>query len=303
MKVNIDKNSGFCWGVVRAIDFAEEELGKSGKLYSLGDIIHNPQEIDRLAEKGLKTISHKDLENIKDAKVLIRAHGEPPSTYEIANKYNLEIVDATCPVVTKLQERIKKFYDDGYQVVIFGKKDHAEVIGLRGVCNDEAVVVKSVEEALNKVDFTRKTVLFSQTTMDKPTFYAIKEALSNKVKDLVVGTMEEIAKTFLAKDTICGQVSGRDKKLREFAAQNSVIVFVAGRTSSNGKVLFEICREENRSSYFVENESEIQSQWFEGAESVGVTGATSTPQWLMDKVGAAIEKIGNEVLQKAAQSN
>ncbi len=303
MKVNIDKNSGFCWGVVRAIDFAEEELGKSGKLYSLGDIIHNPQEIDRLAEKGLKTISHKDLENIKDAKVLIRAHGEPPSTYEIANKYNLEVVDATCPVVTKLQERIKKFYDDGYQVVIFGKKDHAEVIGLRGVCNDEAVVVKSVEEALNKVDFTRKTVLFSQTTMDKPTFYAIKEALSNKVKDLVVGTMEEIAKTFLAKDTICGQVSGRDKKLREFAAQNSVIVFVAGRTSSNGKVLFEICREENRSSYFVENESEIQSQWFEGAESVGVTGATSTPQWLMDKVGAAIEKIGNEVLQKAAQSN
>ena len=303
MKVNIDKNSGFCWGVVRAIDFAEEELGKSGKLYSLGDIIHNPQEIDRLAEKGLKTISHKDLENIKDAKVLIRAHGEPPSTYEIANKYNLEVVDATCPVVTKLQERIKKFYDDGYQVVIFGKKDHAEVIGLRGVCNDEAVVVKSVEEALNKVDFTRKTVLFSQTTMDKPTFYAIKEALSNKVKDLVVGTMEEIAKTFLAKDTICGQVSGRDKKLRQFAAQNSVIVFVAGRTSSNGKVLFEICREENRSSYFVENESEIQSQWFEGAESVGVTGATSTPQWLMDKVGAAIEKIGNEVLQKAAQSN
>lgn len=303
MKVNIDKNSGFCWGVVRAIDFAEEELGKAGKLYSLGDIIHNPQEIDRLAEKGLRTISHKDLENIKDAKVLIRAHGEPPSTYELAKKYNLEIVDATCPVVTKLQERIKKFYDDGYQVVIFGKKDHAEVIGLRGVCNDDAVVVKSVEEALGKVDFTRKTVLFSQTTMDKPTFYAIKEALSNKVKDLVVGTMEEIARTFLAKDTICGQVSGRDKKLREFAAQNSVIVFVAGRTSSNGKVLYEICREENHSSYFVEDESEIVPQWFEGAESVGVTGATSTPHWLMEKVGAAIEKIGNGVLQKAAQTN
>jgi 4-hydroxy-3-methylbut-2-enyl diphosphate reductase len=303
MKVNIDKNSGFCWGVVRAIDFAEEELGEAGKLYSLGDIIHNPQEIDRLADKGLKTISHKDLENISDAKVLIRAHGEPPSTYELAKRYNLEIVDATCPVVTKLQERIKKFYEDGYQVVIFGKKDHAEVIGLRGVCNDEAVVVKSVEEALSKVDFGRKTVLFSQTTMDKPTFYAIKEALSNKVKDLVVGTMEEIAKTFLAKDTICGQVSGRDKKLREFAAQNSVIVFVAGRTSSNGKVLYEICKEENPSSYFVENENEIQSQWFEGAESVGVTGATSTPQWLMEKIGTAIANMGNEVLQKAAQSN
>lgn len=303
MKVNIDKNSGFCWGVVRAIDFAEKELAESGKLYSLGDIIHNPEEIERLGEKGLQTISHGDLENIKDAKVLIRAHGEPPATYDIAKKYNLEIVDATCPVVTKLQERIRKFYDDGYQVVIFGKRDHAEVIGLRGVCNDEAIVVKSVDEALKNVDFNRRTVLFSQTTMDKPTFYAIREALSKKVKDLVVGTMEEIATTFLAKDTICGQVSGRDKKLREFAAQNDVIVFVAGRTSSNGKVLYEICREENASSYFVETVSELHPEWFEGAESVGVTGATSTPQWLMEKVGAAIEKISKEVLQKAAQNN
>ncbi len=303
MKVNIDKNSGFCWGVVRAIDFAEKELEKSGKLYSLGDIIHNPQEIDRLGAEGLQTISHKDLENIKDARVLIRAHGEPPSTYELAKKYNLEIVDATCPVVTKLQERIGKFYDGGYQVVIFGKKDHAEVIGLRGVCNDEAIVVKSVEEALTKVDFQRKTVLFSQTTMDKPTFYAIKEALSEKVKDLVVGTMEEIAKTFLAKDTICGQVSGRDKKLREFASQNDVMVFVAGKTSSNGKVLFEICREANPSSYFIENESELQPEWFAGAENVGVTGSTSTPQWLMEKVRTAVEKINEEVLHKAAQAN
>ncbi len=291
MKVTIDKHSGFCWGVVRAIDFAEEELNKSGKLYSLGDIIHNPQEIDRLGERGLRTISHEDLGSIKDAKVLIRAHGEPPSTYKFAQEHNLQIIDATCPVVTKLQERIKKFYSDGYQVVIFGKKDHAEVIGLRGVCNDEAVVVKSVDEALTKVDFRRKTVLFSQTTMDKPTFYAIKEALSKKVKDLVVGTMEEIAKTFLAKDTICGQVSGRDKKLREFAANNNVVIFVAGKNSSNGKVLFEICKEENPSSYFVENESEIQAEWFCGAETVGVTGATSTPQWLMDQVAHSIEKI------------
>lgn len=303
MKVTIDKNSGFCWGVVRAIDFAEKELGESGKLYSLGDIIHNPQEIDRLGAKGLQTITHKDLENVRDAKVLIRAHGEPPSTYEIAKKYNLEIVDATCPVVTKLQERIKKFYDDGYQVVIFGKKDHAEVIGLRGVCNDDAIVVKSVDEALTRIDFGRKTVLFSQTTMDKPTFYAIKEALSKKVKELVVGTMEDLAKTFLAKDTICGQVSGRDKKLREFASQNDVMVFVAGKTSSNGKVLYEICKEENTSTYFIENESELQARWFEGAGTVGVTGATSTPQWLMEKVRTAILKISNEVLQKAAQDN
>jgi 4-hydroxy-3-methylbut-2-en-1-yl diphosphate reductase len=288
MKVTVDKNGGFCWGVVRAIDFAEAELEKSNRLYSLGDIIHNPEEIGRLEGKGLQTISHDDLGNIKDAKVLIRAHGEPPSTYEVAEKYNLQLVDATCPVVTKLQERIKKFYDNGYQVVIFGKKDHAEVIGLRGVCNDEAIVVKSVEEALLKINFNRKTVLFSQTTMDKPTFYAIKEALSRKIKDLVVGTMEDVAKNFLAKDTICGQVSGRDKKLREFASQNDVMIFVAGKNSSNGKVLFEICKEENKSSYFIENENELHASWFENVETVGVTGATSTPQWLMEKVKDAI---------------
>jgi len=303
MNVTVDKNSGFCWGVVRAIDFAEGELAYSDKLYSLGDIIHNPEEIRRLEDEGLHAISHEDLSNIKDAKVLIRAHGEPPSTYEIAKKYNLEIIDATCPVVTKLQERIKKFYDDGYQIVIFGKKDHAEVIGLRGVCHDEAIVVKSIEEALLKIDFKRKTVLFSQTTMDKPTFYAIKEALSRKIKDFVSGTMEEIAKSFLAKDTICGQVSGRDKKLREFAANNDVIVFVAGRNSSNGKVLFEICKEENKNSYFIEGENELQASWFIGAENVGVTGATSTPQWLMEKVKQTIEKIDQEVFQKAVPIN
>ena len=290
MNVTVDKNGGFCWGVVRAIDYAEAELAKSSgadnssKLYSLGDIIHNPEEISRLQAKGLQTISHENLAKARDAKILIRAHGEPPSTYEIAKKYNLELVDATCPVVTKLQERIKKFYDDGYQVVIFGKKDHAEVIGLRGVCDDRAIVVKSVEEALLEIDFNRKTVLFSQTTMDKPTFYAIKEALSRKIKDLVVGTMEDIAKNFLAKDTICGQVSGRDKKLREFASQNNVIIFVAGKSSSNGKVLFEICKEVNGACHFVENEDELNPSWFADAETVGVTGATSTPQWIMEKI-------------------
>lgn len=302
MKVNIDKNSGFCWGVVRAVDIAETELAKSGKLYSLGDIIHNPMEIERLADKGLRTISHDGLQNISDAKVLIRAHGEPPSTFEMAKKYNLEIIDATCPVVSKLQERIKKFYDEHYQVVIFGKKDHAEVIGLRGVCNDEAIVVKSVEEALEKVDFSRKTVLFSQTTMDKPTFYAIKEALSTKVKDLIVGTMEEIAKTFLAKDTICGQVSGRDKKLREFASQNDVMVFVAGKTSSNGKVLFEICKEANPNSHFVENEAELDCRWFESVENVGVTGSTSTPQWLMEKVRDKILDLQSRMSDRVSNS-
>ncbi|HTX17142.1 MAG TPA: 4-hydroxy-3-methylbut-2-enyl diphosphate reductase, partial [Bacteroidota bacterium] len=176
MKVTVDTNSGFCWGVVRTIEIAEQELGESKKLYSLGDIIHNPVEIDRLAEKGLSTITHSDLERVKDAKVLIRAHGEPPETFRKAKELGIELIDATCPVVTKVQERIRKFYDNGYQVVIFGKKDHAEVVGLVGHTNGTAIVIKSVEE-ISKIDLTKKTVLFSQTTMDKATFYALRDEI------------------------------------------------------------------------------------------------------------------------------
>ncbi len=288
MKVTIDQHSGFCWGVVRTIDIAEEELKETPTMYSLGPIIHNPMEIDRLANKGLETISHDDFERLEGQKVLIRAHGEPPATYELARKHRITLVDATCPVVTKVQERIRKFYDKGYQIVIFGKKDHAEVVGLVGVTNGEAVVIKSVEET-SKVDPRRKTVLFSQTTMDKGTFYEIAGVLREKIKDLEVGTFEESAIDFHAKDTICGQVSGRDKKLREFASQNDIVIFVAGRNSSNGKVLFEICREANPSTYFVEDESELKREWFEGKETVGISGATSTPQWLMERVKLAAE--------------
>jgi 4-hydroxy-3-methylbut-2-en-1-yl diphosphate reductase len=290
MRVTVDQHSGFCWGVVRTVEIAEEELKDTPKMYSLGPIIHNPVEVDRLAQKGLETISHSDLGGLQGQKVLIRAHGEPPSTYALARKNNITLVDATCPVVTKVQERIRKFWDKGYQVVIFGKKDHAEVVGLVGVTNGEAVVIKSVEEISN-VDLTRKTVLFSQTTMDKPTFHEIAGILREKVRELEVGTFEESAIDFHAKDTICGQVSGRDKKLREFASQNEVIVFVAGRNSSNGKVLYDICRETNEGSYFVEDETELRREWFEGKESVGVSGATSTPQWLMERVKLAIENI------------
>jgi len=200
----------------------------------------------------------------------------------------IELVDATCPVVTKVQERIRKFYDQGYQVVIFGKKDHAEVIGLVGQTNGEAIVIKSLEE-VDKVDVSRKTVLFSQTTMDKPTFYLIKEELGKKVKEFLIDSFEDEAIDFHAKDTICGQVSGRDKKLREFARQHPVIVFVAGKHSSNGKVLHEICRQENLRTYFVQDETELQPQWFEGVETVGISGATSTPQWLMEHVKNCIE--------------
>jgi 4-hydroxy-3-methylbut-2-enyl diphosphate reductase len=292
MKVEVDKNSGFCWGVIRTIDIAEEELEsrRNGEpLYVLGDIIHNPMEIDRLAAKGLRTITHADMPSVAGAKVLIRAHGEPPATFDRAKELGIDLVDATCPVVWKVQERIRKFYDRGYQVVIYGKKDHAEVIGLVGHTNGEAVVIKSVEE-IASVDLTRKTVLFSQTTMDKPTFYRIKEELSRQIRDLVVDTFEDQALEFHAKDTICGQVSGRDRKLREFAGRHDVMIFVAGRNSSNGKVLFHICQEANARTYFVESPAELQPGWFEGAATVGISGATSTPQWLMEQVREHCEK-------------
>jgi 4-hydroxy-3-methylbut-2-enyl diphosphate reductase len=257
MQVIIDKNAGFCWGVVRAIEIAESELNASGKLYSLGEIIHNPVEVERLKEKGLVTISHDDLKNVKDAKVLIRAHGEPPSTYEIAKKYSVEIVDATCPVVTKLQSRVRKFYLDGYQIVIFGKKDHPEVIGLLGQCDGNAIVIKSLEEVDN-VSLKGKTVLFSQTTMSKDLFYKIKAELEKRVEELVVINPEEEV-DFIAKDTICRQVSNRDDKLREFSRSVDLVVFVAGKNSSNGKVLYEICKQENPRTYFVETPKETKN--------------------------------------------
>ena len=290
IKVSVDQHSGFCWGVVRTIDIAEEELKTAPELYSLGPVIHNPMETGRLRAKGLETVTHGDLPRLTGKRVLIRAHGEPPSTYAAARAHGVTIVDATCPVVTKVQERIRKFYEQGFQIVIFGKKDHAEVVGLLGQTNNEAVVVRNLEEAA-AVDPSRKTVLFSQTTMDKETFYAVADALRSRIGEFVVGTFEESAIDFHAKDTICGQVSGRDKKLREFARANDVMVFVAVKNSSNGKVLFDICREANPKTHFVEDPGELDPDWFEGAASAGVSGATSTPQWLMENVKKAIEQL------------
>jgi len=290
MKVTIDSSSGFCWGVVRTIDIAEEEMKDSSRLYSLGEIIHNPAEIERLAALGMEVVSHKDFERLKGEKVLIRAHGEPPSTYEAAKRHGVTLVDATCPVVTKVQERIRKYYDQGFQIVIFGKKDHAEVIGLAGHVNNEAIVIRSTEE-IGMVDPGRKTVLFSQTTMDKPTFQEIARLLRERIREFEIGTFEESAVDFHTKDTICGQVSGRDKKLREFASRNDLMLFVAGRSSSNGKVLYDICRSANPNTHFVEDETEIRREWFEEMETVGISGATSTPHWLLQRVKQHVEQI------------
>lgn len=293
MKVRVDQSAGFCWGVIRTINIAEEKLKERNageNVYVLGDIIHNPMEIKRLEDQGLKTITHNDLPGIKDGKVLIRAHGEPPATFNEAVKSGVELIDATCPVVRKVQERFRKFYHDGYQVVIYGKKDHAEVIGLVGQTNGEAIVIKSIDE-IDKVDVKRKTVLFSQTTMDKKTFHQLKDEFQKRIKDLIIETFEEQAYEFYAKDTICGQVSGREKKLRQFASENEVMIFVAGKNSSNGKVLYQICRDENPRTYFVENENELDQKWFDGAETIGISGATSTPQWLMERIKIRIEEL------------
>lgn len=289
MKITIDKNSGFCWGVVRTIFMAEQELDKTQNLYCLGEIIHNPEEIHRLEAKGLKTVYRDDFPKITNSTVLIRAHGEPPETYRQADKYGITLIDATCPVVTKVQERIRNYDVQNYQIVIFGKKNHAEVVGLLGQVKGRGILISSLEEVAS-VDVSQKTVLFSQTTMDKTAFYRIRDELKKRVNELIVDTFENEAIQFITKDTICGQVSGREMKLREFAKQNDVILFVAGKTSSNGKVLFNICKEVNANSYFIENENELLLEWLDDAESVGITGATSTPHWLMERVKLFIKE-------------
>lgn len=295
MNVTIDKNSGFCWGVVRTVRIAEDALPevRDRNVYVLGHIIHNPREIERLEAKGLKTISVNDFPSISNsgAKVIIRAHGEPPDTYRKAFEHGIELIDATCPVVTKLQERVRKFWDQQYQIVIFGKKNHAEVLGVRGVVQDQCIVVLTVEEAMEQVDMSRKTVLFAQTTMDRSTFVAISKALQARIQDLVVDTMESMATEFHSKDTICGQVSGREAQLAAYAAQQDVMLFVAGKASSNGKVLYNIAKAANPNTYFVEDKSEIDPSWFQGAANVGISGATSTPQWYMEEVKTFVQEL------------
>ncbi|MBV6642802.1 MAG: 4-hydroxy-3-methylbut-2-enyl diphosphate reductase [Cyclobacteriaceae bacterium] len=276
LKTHIDQNSGFCFGVVYAIEIAEEILNTDGHLYCLGDIVHNDEEVKRLEAKGLKIISHEELRDLHDEKVLIRAHGEPPSTYELAINNNLTLVDASCPVVLKLQNRIKNSYDKEEQIYIYGKHGHAEVVGLLGQTNDNAVVFQDFDE-LDMDNLPKKITLYSQTTKSTDNFYAIKDRLIENGFEVT------------ANDTICRQVSNRDKELRNFAREYDKIVFVSGTKSSNGKVLYNICKENNVNSYFVSNKSELDKAWFSLGDSVGICGATSTPMWLMEEVKAELD--------------
>jgi 4-hydroxy-3-methylbut-2-enyl diphosphate reductase len=278
MKVEIDRRSGFCFGVIKAIKSAENELEESQHLYCLGDIVHNGEEVQRLERMGLKSISKEEYFSLKNCKVLIRAHGEPPETYEHAEKNNIELIDATCPVVLTLQERVKGSYKSNMasngQIVIFGKKGHAEIIGLSGQTNHSSIILENEKDVV-KIDPTRPVSLYSQTTKRIEDFYKIAEAVKNHVNP---GIAVDI------KDTICRQVSNRVPHLKKFARNYDLILFVAGEKSSNGKYLFSICKEENLNSYLISKTEDIHQEWFDKVESVGICGATSTPNWLMENV-------------------
>jgi 4-hydroxy-3-methylbut-2-enyl diphosphate reductase len=291
MDIRIDKNSGYCFGVEYAIQMAEDALQEAEVVYCLGDIVHNDREVERLHAKGLRIIDREQLKDLHDCKVLIRAHGEPPETYEIALRNNIELIDASCPVVLKLQHRVKTAFDksmeEGGQVVIYGKPGHAEVIGLTGQTQQKAIVVSCIEDLDQKVDFTKPITLFSQTTKPTAGFYALKEAIEERLRANGLSPEEYLR----VNDSICRQVSNREPQLRVFARQHDVILFVAGKKSSNGRSLFEVCRSENPHSYFIEDEAEIQEEWLEGARSVGICGATSTPMWLMQRVARHLESM------------
>ena len=278
IKVEIDEGSGFCFGVVTAIHKAEEELAKGETLYCLGDIVHNSREVDRLKTMGLITINREEFKQLKNAKVLLRAHGEPPETYIIARENNIEIIDATCPVVLRLQKRIRQGYladsDEDKQIVIYGKSGHAEVLGLVGQTDGKAIVIEKAEEA-KKLDLNKSIRLFSQTTKSLDEFQEIVEYFKQHISPEA---------TFEYYDTICRQVANRMPKLREFAATHDLIFFVSGKKSSNGKMLFEECLKVNANSHLIDNEKEIDPSLLQNVKSIGVCGATSTPKWLMEKI-------------------
>ena len=285
MNIEIDQGSGFCFGVTRAIGKAEEELNKDGHLFCLGDIVHNGKECDRLQRLGLTTINHEELKGIQESKVLLRAHGEPPSTYLLAQKNKIEIIDATCPVVLHLQERIKKEYNEDIghkkQIVIFGKNGHAEVLGLVGQTEGTAIVIESIED-LHILDYHKDICLYSQTTKPLDEFRHIVEYIKKHISDDA---------TFTFYDTICRQVANRMPHIREFANRHDVVLFVCGKKSSNGRVLFKECKEANPQSYMIDTANEIDLRWLKDCNSVGICGATSTPKWLMEECKIRIEEL------------
>ncbi len=283
-KVEIDRDSGFCNGVVTAIRKAEEELNLNGRLYCLGDIVHNSDEVDRLRSKGLITITHEELAKLHNVKVLFRAHGEPPSTYDMARRNNIEIIDATCPVVLMLQRRIKASFDSGSprpQIVIYGKTGHAEVNGLVGQTMGQAIVVEHPED-LDKLDFTRDTELYSQTT---------KSIEGLRTLSSIISSRKSRSAKFTTHDTICRQVSNRVPKLISFAKSHDVVLFVSGAKSSNGRILFDECRRVNPHSHHISNVSQLHPDLLTDAASIGICGATSTPRWLMEEVKTEVERL------------
>ncbi len=284
MEINIDKDSGFCFGVVTAIRKAEEELASSGKLYCLGDIVHNGREVERLNRMGLITINREEFEQLHDAKVLLRAHGEPPETYETARRNNIEIIDATCPVVLRLQKRIKQEFDSrengDKQIVIYGQKGHAEVLGLVGQTHGEAIVIEHKDE-VERLDFSRDISIYSQTTKSLDEYREIVEEIKERIAPEA---------TFNNYDTICRQVANRMPNLRAFVAAHELIFFVSGKKSSNGKILFSECLKVNPNSHLIDSVEEIDYSLLQGIKSVGICGATSTPKWLMEQVQEAIER-------------
>ncbi len=285
--IEIDKGSGFCFGVTTAIRKAEEELERSGHLYCLGDIVHNTAEVDRLASCGLETITHEQLEQLHDVKVLLRAHGEPPETYNIARRNRIEIIDATCPVVLKLQQRIHATYHGGEsddtapQIVIYGKRGHAEVLGLVGQTRGHATVIENIDE-IDKIDYSRDIYLYSQTTKSVQEFQRIVEEIKRRVEPGV---------TFRSFDTICRSVANRIPQIREFARQHELILFVSGAKSSNGRILFAECLAANADSHLVSSECDIDPSWLTGKERIGICGATSTPSWLMQRVSDTVKRV------------
>lgn len=284
MTVEIDNDSGFCFGVLSAIGKAEEELRRSRELYCLGDIVHNGIECERLQDLGLKTINHEQFSNLQGAKVLLRAHGEPPSTYQTARDNGITLIDATCPVVLKLQQRIHRQYQeldsDTGQIVIFGQKGHAEVLGLVGQTDGTAIVIESADE-IDRIDFNKDIFLYSQTTKSASSYNQLIEKIAERVPE---------GRRFVHNNTVCGQVSHRRENIREFASRHDVILFVSGRKSSNGKVLFNECLNVNPKSYMIEGKEDIDFSLLDGARSVGICGATSTPKWLMEECRDEIMK-------------